>query len=59
MAITLEHGLFIAPYQDVTESPTVGLSRDLDPCDRLECEREKGAAAAFAAWEAKTGRKPG
>ena len=25
--------------------------------DRLESEREKGAAAAFAAWEAKTGRK--
>ena len=26
--------------------------------DRLESEREKGAAAAFAAWEEKTGRKP-
>ena len=26
--------------------------------DRLESEREKGAAAAFAAWEKKTGRKP-
>ena len=25
--------------------------------DRLEGEREKGAAAAFAAWEEKTGRK--
>ncbi len=25
----LEHGLFIAPYHDVTESPTVGLRRDL------------------------------
>jgi limonene 1,2-monooxygenase len=25
--------------------------------ERLEGEREKGAAAAFAAWEEKTGRK--
>ena len=27
-----------------------------DAIDRLESEREKGAKAAFDAWEAKTGR---
>jgi limonene 1,2-monooxygenase len=27
---TLEHGLFIAPYHDVTESPTIAMRRDLE-----------------------------
>ena len=27
---TLQHGLFIAPYHDVNESPTIGLRRDLE-----------------------------
>lgn len=30
MTIELRHGLFIAPYHDVTESPTIGLRRDLE-----------------------------
>jgi limonene 1,2-monooxygenase len=28
--VSLQHGLFIAPYHDVTESPTIGLRRDLE-----------------------------
>lgn len=27
---SLQHGLFLAPYHDVTESPTIGLRRDLE-----------------------------
>ena len=30
MTINLQHGLFIARYHDVTESPTIGLRRDLE-----------------------------
>lgn len=36
MAITLQHGLFIAPYHDVIESPTVGLRRDLELVEWVE-----------------------
>ncbi len=36
MAITLEHGLFIAPYHDVDESPTVGLRRDIELVEHVE-----------------------
>ncbi len=34
--IKLQHGLFIAPYHDVTESPTVALRRDLELVDWVE-----------------------
>src|ERR1700758_215774 len=37
-SFALEHGLFIAPYHDIDESPTVALRRDLElvePVDRL------------------------
>ena len=30
MAVNLRHGLFIAPYHDVDESPTVALRRDIE-----------------------------
>jgi limonene 1,2-monooxygenase len=30
MSLPLQHGLFIAPYHDVTESPTIALRRDLE-----------------------------
>ncbi|MCW1431725.1 LLM class flavin-dependent oxidoreductase [Novosphingobium sp. JCM 18896] len=33
---TLQHGLFIAPYHDVTESPTIGLRRDLEIVEHVE-----------------------
>jgi len=36
MPVTLEHGLFIAPYHDVIESPTVGLRRDLEIVEWVE-----------------------
>jgi limonene 1,2-monooxygenase len=36
MAINLEHGIFIAPYHDVTESPTIGLRRDLEIVEWVE-----------------------
>lgn len=30
MSVNLEHGIFIPPYHDVKESPTIGLRRDLE-----------------------------
>jgi limonene 1,2-monooxygenase len=36
MAVNLEHGLFIAPYHDVTESPTIALRRDIEICEWVE-----------------------
>jgi limonene 1,2-monooxygenase len=33
---TLEHGLFIAPYHDVTESPTIAMRRDLEIVEWVE-----------------------
>jgi limonene 1,2-monooxygenase len=33
---SLEHGLFIAPYHDVTESPTIALRRDLEIVEWVE-----------------------
>ena len=29
-AIPLQHGIFMAPYHDVDESPTIALRRDLE-----------------------------
>jgi limonene 1,2-monooxygenase len=34
--IHLEHGVFLAPYHDVTESPTIGLRRDLELVEFVE-----------------------
>jgi limonene 1,2-monooxygenase len=36
MAIDLKHGIFLAPYHDVTESPTLGLRRDLELVEWVE-----------------------
>ncbi|MBU6266261.1 MAG: LLM class flavin-dependent oxidoreductase [Sphingomonadales bacterium] len=36
MPINLQHGLFMAPYHDVTESPTIGLRRDLELVEHVE-----------------------
>ncbi len=36
MPIALQHGLFLAPYHDVTESPTVALRRDLELIEWVE-----------------------
>lgn len=36
MAVNLEHGLFIAPYHDVDESPTISLRRDLEIVEWVE-----------------------
>ena len=36
MTTNLQHGLFIAPYHDVTESPTIGLRRDLEIVEHVE-----------------------
>ena len=36
MPVNLEHGLFLAPYHDVTESPTIGLRRDLEIVEWVE-----------------------
>lgn len=36
MPVTLEHGLFIAPYHDVDESPTISLRRDLEIVEFVE-----------------------
>jgi limonene 1,2-monooxygenase len=33
---SLEHGLFIAPYHDVTESPTIALRRDIEIVEWVE-----------------------
>ncbi len=33
---TLEHGLFIAPYHDITESPTIALRRDIEIVEWVE-----------------------
>lgn len=33
---SLRHGLFMAPYHDVTESPTIGLRRDLELVEHVE-----------------------
>ena len=41
----LEHGIFLAPYHDIPESPTVALLRDLDLVEHL-----KGVDRAFAQW---------
>jgi limonene 1,2-monooxygenase len=32
----LQHGIFVAPYHDVTESPTIGLRRDLELVEWVE-----------------------
>jgi limonene 1,2-monooxygenase len=34
--IPLEHGVFLAPYHDVTESPTIGLRRNLELVEHVE-----------------------
>lgn len=34
--LALQHGVFIAPYHDVTESPTIGLRRDLELVEHVE-----------------------
>lgn len=34
--VALEHGLFIAPYHDVNESPTIGLRRDIEIVEWVE-----------------------
>lgn len=34
--LPLAHGLFIAPYHDVTESPTIGLRRDIEIVEWVE-----------------------
>lgn len=34
--LPLEHGLFIAPYHDVTESPTIAMRRDLEIVEWVE-----------------------
>jgi limonene 1,2-monooxygenase len=34
--IALEHGIFVAPYHDVIESPTIGLRRDLELVEHVE-----------------------
>ncbi|MCB2079423.1 MAG: LLM class flavin-dependent oxidoreductase, partial [Novosphingobium sp.] len=36
MTVNLQHGLFIAPYHDVIESPTVALRRDLEIVEWVE-----------------------
>ncbi len=36
MTITLQHGVFLAPYHDVSESPTIGLRRDLELVEWVE-----------------------
>lgn len=36
MPVNLEHGLFIAPYHDVDESPTIGLRRDVEIVEWVE-----------------------
>jgi len=36
MTISLQHGLFLAPYHDVTESPTIALRRDLEIVEWVE-----------------------
>jgi limonene 1,2-monooxygenase len=36
VTITLQHGVFLAPYHDVTESPTIGLRRDLELVEWVE-----------------------
>ena len=35
-SIALEHGIFLAPYHDVTESPTIGLRRDIEIVEWVE-----------------------
>jgi limonene 1,2-monooxygenase len=34
--IPLQHGIFMAPYHDVDESPTIALRRDLELVGRLD-----------------------
>ena len=34
--INLEHGIFLAPYHDVVESPTIGFRRDLELVEHVE-----------------------
>jgi limonene 1,2-monooxygenase len=36
VTIDLQHGVFMAPYHDVTESPTMSLRRDLELVEHLE-----------------------
>jgi len=36
MAVTLEHGIFIPPYHDVNESPTIALRRDIELVEWVE-----------------------
>ena len=36
MPVSLQHGLFIAPYHDVDESPTIALRRDLEIVEWVE-----------------------
>src|SRR6266581_9650929 len=34
--VKLEHGLFLAPYHDISESPTIALRRDLELVEWIE-----------------------
>ena len=34
--LPLQHGLFLAPYHDITESPTIGLRRDIELVEHVE-----------------------
>ena len=36
MKISLQHGIFVAPYHDVVDSPTLGLRRDLELVEWVE-----------------------
>ncbi|MEZ5737172.1 MAG: LLM class flavin-dependent oxidoreductase [Novosphingobium sp.] len=52
MPVNLEHGLFLAPYHDVIESPTVGLRRDLE---LVEWAEKLGFAEAWFGEHHSTG----
>src|ERR1700758_4768057 len=53
-SFALEHGLFIAPYHDIDESPTVALRRDLElvePLDRLGFQEAWFGEHHSTGWE--------
>lgn len=35
-AVTLQHGIFVPPYHDINESPTIGMRRDLELVEWVE-----------------------
>ncbi len=54
----MRHGVFIAPYHDVTESPTIALRRDIEIVEWVEKLGFAEASVFSRSFKAWTGQSP-